>query len=210
MPRNTEFSLTDWPTLLAVARKGDCGAFNEVWVRLRDYLRMIAVCNLNPGLQAKLDASDIVQESLLEAHQNFQQFRGNSENELKVWLARLMENNLVDASRKFTQTQQRDISREVSMEGTGSQDQIASVQPTPSSILHRREVDRELADAIARLPERKRRLVELRHRQSLSFSQIGEELGMTSAAARKMWERTILELRKYLASSDAQSAPTSR
>ena len=69
--------------------------------------------------------------------------------------------------------------------------------------MRRKEVDEQLLRAVAHLPERSRQMLQLRHQQGLSHADVGKELGMTEAAARKLWSRTIQDLRQLLASQHA-------
>src|SRR5262249_21168378 len=68
----------------------------------RDYLRLLAGLNLDPRLRSKLDPSDLVQETLLKAHRNFAQFRGQTDAELSSWLRRILANTLAEAVRRYT------------------------------------------------------------------------------------------------------------
>lgn len=193
----------DWASLLAAARKGEEAALNEVWARLRDYL-LLTADDVGNDLQAKLDTSDIVQQSLMEAHVDFGSFKGQSEQEIRAWLARLLQHNLIDAGRRFRQTRRRDIEREHSFHDYEKSDQIPSSEGTASSLVRAREQDDQLMRAIAQLPERSQQILELRHRQGLSHAEISRELGMTEEAARKLWSRTVEELRQRLTPTDAK------
>jgi RNA polymerase sigma-70 factor (ECF subfamily) len=191
----------DWSTLLAKARGGDCAALGQVWQHLRNYLLTVAGQGIRGNLRSKLDASDIVQQSLLEAQQSFGSFSGDSEEEMRAWLVKLVRHNLIDSARRFCETQHRDVSREVSLERSGRDADLVSEQASASSILSRRETDEELLRAINQLSRKRQRLLEMRHRQGLSYAEIGLRLNMTEISVRKMWSRTLHQLRDILAAN---------
>lgn len=195
MNRNSQ--TISWANLIQAAREGDDVALNEIWQQLRAYLLIFADQRLDDGLKGKLDASDIVQQSLLEAHRDFDAFRGQTEGELKSWISRLVVHNLSDATRRFRQTQQRSVAKEVAWTGE-SELSAAKHQTSASSLVRRRETDDELQRAVATLPERSQQILELRHRMGLSHTQVAQELGMTEIAARKLWSRIVEELQERL------------
>lgn len=192
-----------WIELIQAARDGDDTALNEIWQQLRSYLLIFADQRLDEGLTGKLDASDIVQQSLMEAHRDFGTFRGQTEDELKSWISRLVVHNLMDAGRRFRQSQQRSVGKEV--EWSAQSDMSAARhQTSASSLVRRRETDDELLRAVAKLPERSQQILELRHRMGLSHAEVAEELGMTEAATRKLWSRIVEELQERLASGNVE------
>lgn len=193
----------DWDGLLNSARDGDDAALNLVWQQVRGFL-LLTANDIGAGLGQKLDASDIVQQSLMEAHVDFSSFRGRSENEFRAWLAKLVQRNLIDAGRKFQDTKQRDIRRERPIQS----DEFEGEDKTPSSLYQRQEVDAELLREIARLPERSQQLLELRHGNGMAHADIAKELGITEAASRKLWSRTVEELKQRLTSQN--ETPTRR
>lgn len=201
MSQNSES--ISWSELIQAARNGDDSALNEIWQQLRAYLLIFTDQRLDEGLKGKLDASDVVQQSLLEAHRDFGEFRGESESELKSWISRLVVHNLSDAGRRFRQSQQRDVAKEVTLSAEAEQT-AAKKESSASSIVRRREIDDELLRAVAELPERSQQIVELRHRLGLSHAEIGRELGMTEAATRKLWSRIVEELQERLASGNVE------
>lgn len=194
----------DWNDLLDAARSGDEQALGLVCEQVRGYLLLTANRGLDGALRAKLGASDVVQQAMLEAQQGFDRFAGATEAELRAWLVRIVEHTLLDASRRYRQTQRRDLSREISIKGNSEWEKIAARQATVSSLLCRRERDEALLRAVNQLPPRRRRIIELRHRDGWPYERIAREMGMTEVAARKLWSRAVDELQRKLAASDGR------
>lgn len=200
-------AVASWSELIQAARQGDDLALNQIWQELRSYLLMIASQRLDVGLRGKMDASDIVQQSLMEAHKGFNEFRGHSEGEIKAWACKLVIHNLVDAGRRFRQSQKRNIRKETTWT---EQNELAAIknEASPSTALRQRECDDELARIVSQLPQRSQQVLELRHRMGLSHAQVALELGMTESGARKLWSRIVLELQERLSSQNVK--PSSR
>src|SRR6188768_2409144 len=81
----------------------------------RSYLYLLARSHIGSRHQARIDPSDIVQQTLLDAHQKAGQFRGSTDAERLAWLKQILANNLADAVRGLTRAK-RDISRERPLE----------------------------------------------------------------------------------------------
>ena len=112
--------------------------------RFRPYLRLLARARLDPLLRGKLDASDIVQQTLLEAHQGRGQFRGHTTGELAAWLRQILARNLANAVRDLRRDK-RDVARERSLEAALEQSAsaleawLADEQSSPSRKADRQE-----------------------------------------------------------------------
>jgi RNA polymerase sigma-70 factor (ECF subfamily) len=175
--------------------------------RYRDYLRLLAQSALGSRLQAKLDASDVVQQAILQAHENRAQFRGSTETEWLAWLRAILANVLALAGRKFD-TRARDLDRECSLDadlGLSSsrlEGLLAADQTSPSEQASRGEELLRLAQAIARLPEDQRQVVELHHLQGLSMAEVAERMGRTRPAVVGLLYRGIKQLRALLAEQE--------
>ncbi len=185
---------TSWAGLLKRARTGDESAIGQICECYRGYLTLMARAELDTRLRAKLSAADIVQESMFDAHRDFQSFRGESEAEFRSWLTRLFL-NLVEQTRRFNGTRIRDITREVALALNSGEQPIPSTVKTPSSIVSRREQEDELRRAIECLPDRQRSAIELRYRDRLEYAEIANRLEISEDAARKAVSRAIKSLR---------------
>ena len=170
----------------------------------RNYLRLLAQVEIGRRLQAKVDASDLVQEAMLEAHKSFGSFRGRSEGELVAWLRQIMTAVLCACVRRYLGTQKRDIRLERRLSegldhsssalGRGFFDRHSS----PSQGAIRREQAVLLADALAKLPEHYREVLVLRHLEGLSFPQIAERMGRSLDGVEKLWVRGLDRLRQAM------------
>jgi RNA polymerase sigma-70 factor (ECF subfamily) len=171
--------------------------------RFRDYLILLARMQLGPGGRGRLDPSDLVQQTLLEAHRGRDQFRGGGEAEMAAWLRRLLACNIADARRALGRAR-RDATRERSLEAELERSSahlgacLAADQTSPSLAAERHERAVRLADALATLPEAQRRALELRYGRGLAVAEIGRELGRSPAAVAGLIKRGARELRTLL------------
>jgi RNA polymerase sigma-70 factor, ECF subfamily len=193
--------LSQW---IEAARNGSPEALGQMFAYCRQYLLAVANEELEADLQAKVGASDLVQDTLLEAHRDFGQFRGRSEAEVLAWLRQILLHNVANASRQYRQTDKRQIQREVDATGSAHAwlDALADDGSTPSAQAVRREQDEALERALGQLPARLQRIIKWRTDERCSFEQIGRRIGRSSEAARKLWARAIDRLQQILGSGD--------
>jgi RNA polymerase sigma-70 factor (ECF subfamily) len=171
--------------------------------RYRDYLLLLARMQVGRPLQAKLDPSDVVQQTLLEAHRKRDQFRGQSEAELAAWLRRLLACNLIDERRALGRAK-RDVDRERSLEAALDESSarlgawLAADQSSPSAHVLRDEQALKVAAALAALPEAQAQALVLRHCQGCSLDEISQQLGRTPDAVAGLLKRGSRQLRLLL------------
>jgi RNA polymerase sigma-70 factor (ECF subfamily) len=151
--------------------------------RYRSYLHLLARVRLGARLQGKLDASDIVQETLLKAHRKREQFRGQTEGEYRAYLRSILANTMADAAR--SRVHEPRIHQALEESSARLEAWLAAAQSSPSVKLQREERLIQLADALAQLSEDERTALELRYLREhpLSLAQIAQHLGRPSAKA---------------------------
>lgn len=171
--------------------------------RYREYLRLLARMQLDPRMRSKLDPSDVVQETLVKAHQNMGQFRGTTEGELAAWLRRILANNLADAARKYQRELflGRSLAESLDQSSARLEAWLSADQSGPDEKVLRQERLLSLASALAGLPEDQRLAVEMHHLQDCSVSEVAEVMQRTEAAVAGLLRRGLKKLRELLAES---------
>lgn len=190
---------------LAAARAGVSDAQGRVLQRCRPYLLTVANAELDSGLRVKEGASDLVQKSVDEAQRALGKFKGTSEQDLRRWLKGILKNNILDAARRYTEAEARDIRLEIPLDREQAKplrEQLTAGGGTPLQGLVALEKAVALKAGLARLSDEDRRIIDLRHTQELTFPQIGEALGKSAEAARKVWFRALGRLRQELKKHD--------
>ena len=171
--------------------------------RFRSYLLLLARARLRGVPDARLDASDLVQQTLLDAHRQRQQFRGEGPAEMAAWLRRMLACNLADALRALHRGK-RDVNRERSLEAELAESSarlaswLAADQSSPSQRAMRNEQELRLADALAALPDVQREAIVLHYWQGCTLAQTAEQLGRSPASVAGLLQRGLKTLRELL------------
>jgi len=174
--------------------------------QFRPYLRFLARMSWDERLQHKLDTSDLVQETLLRAHQKFAQFEGSTPEELAGWLRKILANIIADRQKHFARGR-RAASRERSLEAVLAESSrrlagLASGDPTPSALSSFNERALRLAEAIDTLPEDQQRAIVLHYWQEQTIPQIAQVMGRSPASVGGLVHRGLSKLRTALADLD--------
>lgn len=181
----------------------DAGGADDPWEAYRPYLRLLARLQLHRRLQAKVDASDVVQQTLLQAHQAQAGFRGTTDAERAAWLRQILARNLAHLVRDFGRDK-RDCSREQSLQASVDQSSarleafLASNESSPSGRAARNEELLRLAAALERIPESQRQAVELHYWGGCTASEIAHTMGRTAPAVAGLLHRGLAALRREL------------
>ncbi len=193
--------------LIQRCRQGEPAAREALLAGYRPYLHVLATAQLGRHLRAKCDPSDLVQQTLLEAHRDFDGFQGEQEGELLAWLRRILAHNLFNEARRYA-AQQRDAARELSLDQmqTGLTHSsltlahcLADAGPSPSSIAQRRERAVVLANALSQLPEDYRTVLLLRVFEELPAEEVARRMDRSAGAVRMLQMRALSALREVLA-----------
>lgn len=186
--------------LIREARAGGA-ALGPLLELYRNYLRLTARFEIGPQLQGKLDESDLVQETFLEAHRNFSRFAGSDEAQFVQWLRQILAAKTANLVRHYFGTQGRDVRLEQRLAagadsgGLAAHELIASLT-SPSQRAERREQAVLLADALERLPADYREVIILRHLEGLTFPEVARRMGRSQDSVEKLWVRALARLRQ--------------
>jgi RNA polymerase sigma-70 factor (ECF subfamily) len=172
--------------------------------RYRPLLRLqIRQMELDPRLQRRFDSSDVVQETLLRAHQYLSGFRGQSEAELVKWLQQILVSIVSNEVRK-AKAGRRNVSLEQSLEevledsSARLEKYLASDPSSPSEQVERQELLLRLALAIDQLSEDQRDVLIQRDLVGVPVAQIAEQLGRTEKSIAGLLLRGRRKLRELL------------
>ncbi len=183
--------------LIAAAKSGDDEALGQLSDVYRGYLLHIASQELGNDLRAKVGASDLVQEALVDFRTTIRQLRGDSDLDLRAYLRQILLNRVAYVGRRFRQTSKRDIQKEISLNDAASSDaawQLVDKALTPRSNAIAVEDRARIQSALSRLPDDYRAVIELRTIAGKSWHDVGIVLNRQPEAVRKLWSRAIEEL----------------
>ncbi len=192
--------------LLAKASDGDRAATDDLLAAHREALRRAVALRLDPALARRVDASDIVQDVLLEANSRLQDYLKNPVMPFHLWLRHLAKDRLIDAHRFHRQAQRRSLDREQNTAppawaGDSSVQllgQLLDPERTPASAALQQELERRLHDALATMDEPDREVIWMRHYEQMGNQDVAAELGLSEAAASMRYLRALRRLRAEL------------
>jgi RNA polymerase sigma-70 factor (ECF subfamily) len=211
MPEIPSFTASEAPAdqtllLLERVRQGDSEAVNGLLDRHRAAIRRLIDQRMDKLVQRRVDASDIVQDVLVEANRRLGDYLQNPTMPFRLWLRHMARDRLIDAHRRHRVASTRSVDREVPLvtaddgdrSGVDMAGQIADRELTPAAAATWHELERRFASAVEELDEQDRQIVLLRHFEHLSTAEAADVLGLTKPAAGMRYLRAMRRLRILL------------
>jgi RNA polymerase sigma-70 factor (ECF subfamily) len=187
--------------LLEEARTGDPQAFNRLFARHRSALREVVEIRMDPRLRARVDPSDVVQETQMEAFRRLADYLDRRPMPFRLWLRKTAQERLLMLQRQHIHAARRATGREVPLPDRSSlllAQKLLASGSSPSQRLDREELARRMHQALAKLAEIDREVLLMRNYENLSYQEIGHLLDLDAATARKRHGRALIRLHKIL------------
>lgn len=192
--------------LLNRVQQGEADAVDRLLVRHRDPLRRMIDLRMDPALAGRVDASDIVQDVLLEASRRLSDYLKNPVMPFHLWLRHIAQDHVIDAHRRHRLAQRRSLDKEqpLHLGKLGDQSsvdlaaQLFDQELTPASAAIRHELQKRLETAVAGLEGDDREIIVMRHFEQLTNQEVAGILGLTDAAASMRYLRALRRLKSQL------------
>lgn len=196
--------------LLNEVGNGDQSAVNRLLDRHREAVRRMVQMRLDHAVARRVDASDVVQDVMLEASQRLTEYIRNPSMPFHLWLRQLAKDRMIDMHRRHRGAQRRSVDREQNMSSFNSDDQSAAdlvsllrdAELTPAASALRKEMEERFVLALDKLEESEREIVIMRHFEHLGNGEVAEALGLSAPAAGMRYLRAIRRLRELLGTDD--------
>lgn len=197
--------------LLKSVAGGDPSAVNQLLDRHREAVRRMIQMRMDHAVARRVDASDVVQDVLMEASTRLNDYLRDPSMPFHLWLRQLAKDRIIDMHRRHRGAQRRSVDREQNMSGLGRDDQSAAdlaallrdAELTPAAAALRKEMESRFLIALDQLDENDREIVVMRHFEHLGNSEVAEALGLTPPAAGMRYLRAIRRLRELLGTDEA-------
>jgi len=188
--------------LLEQARAGDHSAFEELFNRHRMRLQKAIAIRMDRRLAARVDASDILQETYLEAFQRMPKYLQQEGMPFYLWLHWIARGKVLGLHRRHLGADKRAIQHEMPPMPVDSSAEFVSGMigrgPSPSQELAKAELAEQLSKALGQLDDDERDLILWRHFEQLSARDTAQLLQISEPAAAKRYIRAVERLRAIL------------
>ncbi len=208
-PSETRIQAMEIAQSIQLARNGDERSLGALLSSYERYLKLLAQVQLGHVLRCKVDASDIVQETFLEAHRAIQRFDGTSGEQFVGWLKAILATRLANTMRHYLGTQARDIRLEerichsLDQSSLSLGDILADPHSSPSQHVVGKEQSQLVAEALLRLSHDYREVIVMRHLEGMTFPEIASAMNRSVDSVEKLWLRGMAKLkREFKAETD--------
>jgi RNA polymerase sigma-70 factor (ECF subfamily) len=199
----------DTEDLLDRAARGEATARDDLMARHRQRLRNMIACRLDRRLAARVDPSDVVQDVLAEANHKLERYLRERPLPFYLWLRELAAERLLSLHRRHVQAAKRSVRREepgvLALPDESLADlaeRLATSATSPSQRLLRKDQQDCVRQALARLPERDREVLVLRHLEALSVPETAAAMGISEGAVKMRHLRALERVRALLRTRD--------
>jgi RNA polymerase sigma-70 factor (ECF subfamily) len=196
--------------LLQRAGAGDSAAFEQLFARHQNDLHDFIARRLDPKLRARLDPSDVVQETELEVFRRLADYLARRPMPFRLWLHKTAYERLLALHRRHVAAARRTVRREELLPDRSSMllaKHLLAPGSTPSRQCDRADRARRVREVIARLPEVDREVLVMHDLDSLSYQEVACLLDIEPAAARKRHGRALARLHQLLAAAGLKEGP---
>lgn len=199
--------------LLAAAKEGQSEAVNRLLEKHRDALRRMVDLRIDRVLERRVDASDVVQDVMLEANNRLEDYLRDPVMPFHLWLRQMAQDRIIDLHRRHRVAAKRSIDKERPLQGAPRLDQstldlaaqLCDREMTPAEAATWRELERRFQGAVEQLEEKDREVVLMRHFEQLTNSEVAQALGLSEPAAGMRYMRAMRRLRSLLSDMDSQA-----
>jgi RNA polymerase sigma-70 factor, ECF subfamily len=194
--------LMDWAATIQLAKQGDEHSLGVLLSSYERYLKLLAEVQLGYAMRSKVDASDIVQETFLEAHRAIKRFEGSNSEQLIAWLKSILATRLANTMRHYLGTQARDVRLEqrIGQSLDESALSLGGLLPAPGSSPSQHVASKEqsqlVAEALLRLADDYREVIVMRHLEGLTFPEISKAMQRSVDSVEKLWLRGMAKLKR--------------
>ncbi len=206
-PRSIWPDSTETQALLAAAREGNAAAAGQLLDRHRDALRRMIAMRLDQRIRRRVDASDVVQEVLVDANRRLADYLENPAMPFHLWLRQMARDRLIDAHRRHRVSAKRSVDREQAIAVGGDMDrstlelaaQLRDDQMTPAAAATMHELQARFEAALSEINDQDREIILMRHYEHLTNQEVAQSLELSEPAASMRYLRAIRRLRVILA-----------
>ena len=199
--------------LIAQAQGGDGQAVNRLLERHREAVRRMISLRMDRHLQQRVDASDIVQDVLIDANRRMAEYLKDPAMPFHLWLRQMAQDRLIDAHRRHRVAAKRSVDREQRLVARHRLDQstlnlaaqLCDGERTPAAAAQWNELQVLFQSALDQLDEKDREVVIMRHFEKLSNSEVADALDLSPPAASMRYLRAVRRLREILASDNSNA-----